>query len=46
MISRIIEWCSRNPFIVFTAAILLTVAGFWSQKHVPLDALPDISDGR
>jgi Cu(I)/Ag(I) efflux system membrane protein CusA/SilA len=44
MISRIIEWCSRNPFIVFTAAILLTVAGFWSLKHVPLDALPDISD--
>jgi Cu(I)/Ag(I) efflux system membrane protein CusA/SilA len=44
MISRTIEWCSRNPFIVFTAAILLTVAGFWSLKHVPLDALPDISD--
>jgi Cu(I)/Ag(I) efflux system membrane protein CusA/SilA len=44
MISRTIEWCSRNPFIVFTAAILLTVAGFWSLQHVPLDALPDISD--
>jgi Cu(I)/Ag(I) efflux system membrane protein CusA/SilA len=44
MISRIIEWCSRNLFIVFTAAILLTVAGAWSLQHVPLDALPDISD--
>jgi Cu(I)/Ag(I) efflux system membrane protein CusA/SilA len=44
MISRSIEWCSRNPFIVFTAAILLTVAGAWSLQRVPLDALPDISD--
>jgi Cu(I)/Ag(I) efflux system membrane protein CusA/SilA len=44
MISRCIEWCSRNPFIVFTAAILLTVAGAWSLQRVPLDALPDISD--
>ena len=44
MIARIIEWCSRNPFIVFTGAILLAVAGVWSMRHVPLDALPDISD--
>ena len=44
MISRIIEWCSRNPFIVFTGTILLAVAGVWSMRRVPLDALPDISD--
>lgn len=44
MISRTIEWCSRNPFVVFTGAILLTVAGFWCMQRVPLDALPDISD--
>ncbi len=44
MISGIIEWCSRNPFIVFTATILLAVAGAWSMQRVPLDALPDISD--
>jgi Cu(I)/Ag(I) efflux system membrane protein CusA/SilA len=44
MISRIIEWCSRNPFIVFAGTILLAVAGVWSMRHVPLDALPDISD--
>ncbi len=44
MISRTIDWCSRNPFIVFTAAILLTLAGLWSLQRVPLDALPDISD--
>ncbi len=44
MLARIIEWCSRNPFVVFTGAILLAVAGAWSMQRVPLDALPDISD--
>jgi Cu(I)/Ag(I) efflux system membrane protein CusA/SilA len=44
MISRIIEWCARNRFLVFTSVLLLVLAGIWSIKHVPLDALPDISD--
>jgi Cu(I)/Ag(I) efflux system membrane protein CusA/SilA len=44
MITRTIDWCSRNPFLVFTAAILLAIAGAWSMQRVPLDALPDISD--
>ncbi len=44
MISRMIDWCARNPFLVFTGAILLTLAGVWSMRRVPLDALPDISD--
>ncbi len=38
MISRIIEWCAHNRFLVFT------LAGIWSMGHIPLDALPDISD--
>jgi Cu(I)/Ag(I) efflux system membrane protein CusA/SilA len=44
MISRIIAWCARNPFLVFTGAVLLVVAGIWCLHRVPLDALPDISD--
>ena len=44
MISWIIEWCARNRFIVFTGVALLVVAGIWSVGHIPLDALPDISD--
>lgn len=44
MIARIIAWCSQNPFIVFAATLLLVVAGVWSMRRVPLDALPDISD--
>src|SRR6185312_2405635 len=44
MISRVIEWCARNRFLVFTGTVLLVMAGIWSLGHIPLDALPDISD--
>src|SRR6266513_1072040 len=44
MISRIIEWCAHNRFLVFTGVLLLTLAGIWSMGRIPLDALPDISD--
>ncbi|MHB8816983.1 MAG: efflux RND transporter permease subunit, partial [Steroidobacteraceae bacterium] len=44
MLASIIEWCTRNRFLVFTATILLVLAGLWSMQHIPLDALPDISD--
>jgi copper/silver efflux system protein len=44
MISRVIEWCAHNRFLVFTGVALLTLAGIWSMGHIPLDALPDISD--
>src|ERR1700752_110420 len=44
MISRVIEACAHNRFLVFTTVLLLTLAGIWSLQHVPLDALPDISD--
>jgi Cu(I)/Ag(I) efflux system membrane protein CusA/SilA len=44
MISRLIAWCARNRFLVFTGTILLVLAGIWSIKNIPLDALPDISD--
>ncbi len=44
MISWIIEWCAHNRFLVFTGVALLVLAGIWSVGHIPLDALPDISD--
>jgi len=44
MIARVIEWCARNRFLVFTGVLMLTLAGIWSMGHIPLDALPDISD--
>ncbi|HEV2423624.1 MAG TPA: CusA/CzcA family heavy metal efflux RND transporter [Terriglobia bacterium] len=44
MISRLIDWCARNRFLVFVAAAALVAAGIWSLQNIPLDALPDISD--
>lgn len=44
MISRIIEVCERNRFLVFTGIAFLIAAGIWCLYRIPLDALPDISD--
>src|SRR5215469_10835594 len=44
MIARVIEWCTRNPFLVLLAVALSVAAGLWSMTRIPLDALPDISD--
>ena len=44
MINKIIDFSAKNKliilFIVATAAIL----GWWSMKHIPLDAIPDLSE--
>ena len=44
MISRWIDWCARNNFLVFAGTLFLVLAGIWALRRVPLDALPDISD--
>jgi copper/silver efflux system protein len=44
VIARWIDWCAKNRFLVFTGTLLLVLAGIWSLRHIPLDALPDISD--
>ena len=44
MIARILRWCAANRFLVFTGTILAIAAGIWSMMHIPIDALPDISD--
>jgi len=44
MISRWIDLCARNRFLVFTGTLMLVLAGIWAMRRIPLDALPDISD--
>jgi len=44
MISRIIEWCAGNRFLVVTGTIVLVLWGAWTMSATPLDAVPDISD--
>jgi Cu(I)/Ag(I) efflux system membrane protein CusA/SilA len=44
MIDRIIEFSAHNRFLVILLTAFATVLGYWSMKHVPLDAIPDLSD--
>ncbi|MBI5385706.1 MAG: efflux RND transporter permease subunit [Verrucomicrobia bacterium] len=44
MIHRIIEFSVRNRALVFAIVAAACVAGWWSLKRVPLDAIPDLSD--
>ena len=44
MINALIEFSAKNRFLVFLLVAVATVAGVWSMKTVPLDAIPDLSD--
>ncbi len=44
MIARIIEYCARNPLVVILLVAALVGWGVWAIAHVPLDAIPDLSD--
>ena len=44
MIERIIDYCARNPFIVILMVLAVVGWGVWAILHVPLDAIPDLSD--
>jgi Cu(I)/Ag(I) efflux system membrane protein CusA/SilA len=44
MIEKIIAWCARNRALVFLATAAAVIWAFWSLNHIPLDALPDLSD--
>src|SRR5579875_224254 len=44
VLARWMAWCTRNRFFVFSGTLLLLLGGIWALGHLPLDALPDISD--
>ena len=44
MIERLIRWSANNLAILLIAAALATAAGVYAAFHVPLDAIPDLSD--
>lgn len=44
MIGWLIRASIANRIPVLMAALALAVAGIWSLRHTPLDALPDLSD--
>ncbi|MGQ0672750.1 MAG: efflux RND transporter permease subunit [Hyphomicrobium sp.] len=44
MIARVIRWSANNLFLVLIAAVFAATAGLYALRHVPLDAIPDLSD--
>jgi Cu(I)/Ag(I) efflux system membrane protein CusA/SilA len=44
MIGAIIRWSINNRFLVLVAICFLTLAGLYSVKNTPVDAIPDLSD--
>ncbi len=44
MIAKLIRWSVGNRFLVLLATLFVVVAGLWSIKTTPIDALPDLSD--
>src|ERR671926_117593 len=44
MIGRIVDYSVNHTFLVLFLVAAAALAGAWSAYHVPLDAIPDLSD--
>jgi len=44
VIAALIRWSVANRFLVLMASVFLVVAGVWSVRNTPVDAIPDLSD--
>jgi copper/silver efflux system protein len=44
MLRAIIDFSLRNRFLVLLGSVVLVLAGFFSLRTIPLDAIPDLSD--
>ncbi|MDD5584530.1 MAG: efflux RND transporter permease subunit, partial [Candidatus Omnitrophica bacterium] len=44
LIENIIEFCAKKKIIVFLLVGAVALIGVYSMVHVPLDAIPDLSD--
>jgi Cu(I)/Ag(I) efflux system membrane protein CusA/SilA len=44
LVERVIEFSARNKFLVLVVTAVAVVGGVWCVRHVPLDAIPDLTD--
>jgi copper/silver efflux system protein len=44
MIARLIAWSARNLVLVLIGTVFAVAAGLYALRHLPLDAIPDLSD--
>ncbi len=46
MIEKIIDWCAENRYIVLMLYVILVGIGIYSVVHLPVDAIPDLSENQ
>ena len=44
MLQRIIDFSLKNKLVVLLATLALVLGGVYALRHIPLDAIPDLSD--
>ncbi|GAC1562355.1 MAG: CusA/CzcA family heavy metal efflux RND transporter [Beijerinckiaceae bacterium] len=44
MIARLIAWSARNLMLIMIGTAFAVAGGLYAIKHIPLDAIPDLSD--
>lgn len=44
MVERIIEFSAKNRGLVLILTAVAVLGAVWTTKHIPLDAIPDLSD--
>jgi Cu(I)/Ag(I) efflux system membrane protein CusA/SilA len=44
MIARLIGWSARNLMLILIGTVFAAAAGIYALRHLPLDAIPDLSD--
>src|SRR4051812_27245906 len=44
MIARLIAWSARNLMLIMIGTTFAVAGGLYAVKHLPLDAIPDLSD--
>ncbi|MEJ2391059.1 MAG: CusA/CzcA family heavy metal efflux RND transporter [Gammaproteobacteria bacterium] len=44
MLAKLIRWSIDNRVLILVVTVLLTAWGWFSVKHIPLDAIPNLSD--
>ena len=44
MINRIVDFSVEHRLVIFLLTAALCIGGWWSMRHLPLDAIPDLSD--
>ena len=46
MLSGLIRFCTREPYLVILAAVGISIFGWFSFQAVPVDAIPNVGENQ